>query len=398
MPESLVVSDESRDLIGKFLSKDSALPAAENATVEAAVAASEVRPTLSSFPAAQPAAHAPVLPAQSASDDAPFPKDLEIAPVVPAATVNNEAAEQAEIAKFDPKSKAAIIKERAANKQLREEIEALRNKPASSTSDEELAQLRQKVTEYETKYSDLEQRIGEVSLAESPAFKDAFDNKITALYQRGMKILMQDGLAQEDAHKIIQAAATIARPSEREALFSNEASGVAVTLATLFNSVDELKENRQVALTNWKATKVAQEESSSQNMTFASRTRIKQDVAEAVQVLRSEKNGFYMESPANQEWNQGVQQRVSLLEGVLQRSDPKQIVRLVADGLTAPEFRKLYTALSAKYNTLKAEVDARDARNLPLNGRGYQSSLPTGPAPSKVVGETIEDAVKNFMK
>lgn len=447
--QALGVSDDTRDLVGQFLKTpdaEFAAVAAKPVVAAPPVAAAATPPAVSSeapvtqpmtpadmlnmlrqgAPVAKPPVAQPPAPPVATpppASDSPFPADLGDAeappvaapPVVEDLAAQQEAAEdtrvQAEIAKFDPKVKEAIMRERQANKQLREDNKALRaaQEAASKTAvapPEELQKLQTQLDAEKQARTKLEEQIGQIDLSQSPQFKDAFDNKIQGLYTRAIKELVKDGLDAPAARQLVQQAAQMAKPSEREALFANEASGVAMTLTGLFSTVDELRENRAVALSNWRQTKSAQEESAVKNTSYAMSTRIEQDVNDAIAVLRTEKNGYYMESPSNQEWNSAVAQRVQTLKGVLHRQDPKQVVRLIADGLTAPEFRKLYATSQAQFAALKVQHDklladfqAIDKRSLPLGGRGWTPGIPgADTGKPKIEGATVEDAARNFLR
>lgn len=355
----------------------------------------------------------PDAPAPDAVPDAPpaksdaIPDDFFKAPV-------KEAPEDADfersVSSFDPKQKAAILAERARTKELKaaleaakEEVRAAKTQSADPTKSAALeAQLTQVQAERDAavaKRDELEAQVGQLDLSRSEKFKQEFDYKANALFSRAMRLLVQDGVEQKEAAKILRDASNIAKPSDRERFLAENIGGAVGTVSSVLAQIDEVRENRQLALDNWAATAASMKSSSQSEGRVRTTQMVEADVTSAVEAMQADNNWFYQESAKSPDWNAKVAERKELLKGTLVRADNKEIARLVADGIAAPEVRKLYVELRQRHGALVGKLSERE--RLALGLRGVSQDGAAAPSKSKLgiseSAQTPEDAVMSLL-
>lgn len=290
----------------------------------------------------------------------------------------------------DPKQAHAFATLRHENTELRKELDALKAKPAVAPEEVE-QRVSAKVAEIESAYKEqieeLEDRIGKVDLAESPAFKAKHDSVIAGTANRIVGMLMKGGVSKEDAEglfKDLLKKGTV----ERSAQLQELVPALAGPVVNLMDDLDTMRQKRTAELQNWRESRAASKEEESRIGKTKAFEVAETLVAQTVKQLEAEGNPFFRKSQSNQAWNAGVDERVSAFRGLLRSGDQSVLSTMIAEGMVAKEFRKLYEAEKAKHAALRKEVGDRFGMIPALRGAG--ESAPVRPE-RKSAGQSDED-------
>ena len=300
-------------------------------------------------------------------------------PAPPEVASDPKAAHSWEILKRENKelkSKAARVAEleaqvAAAKAQKPPEIEAL-------------AQARQQIQA-------LEDRIGQLDLRESSEFKQSYDAPIQALFSQAAHLLVRNG---HDSGNAVSLVRKFLAPGTTDAEIQAELAELpGPAQAAVYQAVvgiQDLAAKRQTALTDWQATKAAQTEAQSRTGMLDLSKQIVEDTNAAVETLRGEQNWLFMESESDQEWNQKVHDRIRAVRAILRDSSQQDLVKYVADGVTAPHFRKLYLAERDRAARLQRELDLRVAAAPGITGHSGSSGAPAPKRAAMSIDEGLD--------
>lgn len=298
--------------------------------------------------------------------------------------------------KGQDKAKNAIIKERAYNKTLREQLkeasEKLSRTQADAAATEELVKIKAELEKATAKSKQLEDDLGKLDLSRSPTFRSKYDDKINQLGGKMTQTLVSEGVEQADAVNLVRQVLAERRQSTRERLIADTAPGLAGTLAALALEVDGVLQSREAALKEWRATSAAIEETTTRERIAAMTGKVDQVVTKAVDEAVKLGNPYF-KTTDNAEWNSGVANRQDKLKGILLAGDFDQIAPLVAEGLTAADLRLRFAALLKQ----KKEADAQLAEVLKGSPKFGGVQVPGAPpAPKGPVadpGTPLEDVI-----
>jgi hypothetical protein len=258
--------------------------------------------------------------------------------------------------KGDTKAAHAWKSVKQERKQLRDKVKELESalaakpKTEETRTPEEVAALRQQVTE-------LEQRLGEYDLSSTSSFKQQFEQPILQVVKRGANILVRSGKSSEEANSLM---AKITDPSKTmeqiQDLIADEPIAVQGALMTAVGEFSELAERRQEALQHWQDTKAALKD----HETRETEVKLVQDVEQNTQVALQKvvEEGNWMYAPGdNPEWNTQVQERVAAAKGILRSASREDLVKYVLEGVTARPLRQMFEETYKLAEQRKAELD-----------------------------------------
>lgn len=282
----------------------------------------------------------------------------------------------------DPKARNAWTKSKQEKKQLKEqlasaqaELEKLRQQ--ASTPPAELEQAKRDIAAYE-------ERIGKLDLTQSAAFKKQFDQPMNQLYQASYNALVTSGMQPEQAKAALQ---QMIRPgadlNESQSLLEGYPPVVLGTVVGNVQRMQDLQKQRAGALQDWKATRALMKEEEQRQAQTQLQAQMEAHVANAIGQVQQEGSWMFKQSPANQAWNAGVQQRIDTVKGVLKTGTPDVLAKYVAEGVAAKAYRDWGTVLAVENKKLKAQLEAMSAIQPGLGGsrmeRPPQAGKPKAP-------------------
>lgn len=305
--------------------------------------------------------------------------------------------------KKDAKAKNAFLKERAYNKSLREQLKQAQSELMAAKSDsvdpEEVSKFKEEIEAYKEKVEKLETDIGQLDLTKSPAFREQYDDKVNQIGTKMAKLLIEEGLGQDEAVQFVRQVIAEQRPSAREQLINDMAPGLSGTLAALGLQADEVAQARAAALANWKETAAAMEETSIRKQTAQLSEKVEEYTQSALEEAKKLGNPYYMEGKT-EAWNAQVQKRKEALKGILLSGDMEKVAALVAEGLTAADLRGRYAKLLKDKRDVDAELSSVLKGSPNLSGRPSTKGADSGPPPSgnrekEPHAVPLEDAITN---
>lgn len=289
-----------------------------------------------------------ILVPDSKENDFDFPADLTPAstfskptkPISPEVKPQEEPAET-EVKFNDPKANHAFAELRHRNGELQKELAELK---------QQLEQTREQgpaVEEIKSKYEEqikvLEEQVGQYDLASTPAFKQKYDAVLQGMLSRVAGLLKKAGASDAEALRIaneLRSKKTVDRANE----LNDFAPALAGPIVNIFEDFDELLFKREADLRNWRESKKAVEEEE-RRIGHSKTLQIADTLAvSTLNQLSSERNPFYTTSQSDPSWNRKVSDRINTYKGLLKSGKPEVLAKLVAEGLTADEFKKMYFA------------------------------------------------------
>jgi hypothetical protein len=269
------------------------------------------------------------------------------------------------------------------NARLKQELDAAKQLAQSGAEAGRIAELEKQLGQYE-------ERIGQYDVTQTQAFAEKFTNPLIQRYKR-LVALLSKGSDEATADK--KARELLVPASDRDALLADHPITVQAAAGALLAEMDGLQESRDEAIKNWRETKaVLSEQETRQGLTNLHKTVV-EDTNKAVEALRMEGNYLYQLSQSDDGWNKQVQARIAALQGVLKTGEREDMVKLVADGLTARIYREWYEREHKRAEKLASQINSRirSAPELGGSARAAEvvSSKPGKPRPMGSVLDSI---------
>jgi DNA repair ATPase RecN len=252
---------------------------------------------------------------------------------------------------------AETQKSRLEQAQLR--LQELEKNTLASSEKQELESLRQRATE-------LEDKIGKYDLTATKEFKNKYDAKLDTLYGKGIRMLMARQMPQEDAVKVMQEA--FAHPDRRDAVLMDLPGSVQGAILSLVTDMDVIREDREAAVANWREQQALLQEEGSRATELQLAKDIVKETSDAISAVQSEGNWLYKTSESSSEWNDQVEQRRMMVQGILRNSSPTDLAKWVAEGVTARITRELYASTYDKLRSVTQELNSVIKRRPGLGG------------------------------
>ena len=260
-------------------------------------------------------------------------------------------------------------------KLLAQQLEqAKAQKPPDMT---ELAALKDQVQEYENKLS-------QVALEQSRAFKDRYDNQIAQKQSWAAAVLMKLNKPEAEAKLLAERLANPENTAEDiQSMLGSELPVVQATLSQYAWDTMAIKQQREQALKDWKATQATLSDQD-QRYSVAERSKAVVDgTSQALSQLVQEQSWAFMESAANPAWNQQRETLIQQARYALRENKPNEIVKLVMEGVSAKVYRQMAERADAKARELQAELNKIVGLRPGVGGNGSALPLNTPPADPK---------------
>jgi len=240
---------------------------------------------------------------------------------------------------------------------------------------------------------------GQLDIQKQSTFKKEHDFKINQALAWAVNIgEKREGLAKEDARKVIERAFSIKDYTRRAAYLQDEMPGSAALVDNELMKADQLRDRRADAISNWRATQV-QLTDTEQRLAQASNVKQLDQTMSTVLDELANSGSYYYErskgtSPNSLEWNRGIDTRKLTVKQIVLRQDQAELVRYVADGLTARNVRADLDEADAKLKEANAKIAASKALKPRVDGR--RPLTPDHHAPEVADGErmAVSDRIK----
>lgn len=373
-------------------------------------------PTPDDAPAAAPAQAQAQAPAREPVQQAAptnEPEDFEIpasaipANIIPGVTPqtpaqpaqpaeSSEPEEPSDVKSGDPKARHAWSKTKAQLKEQEKAIKEYEQKVKDlegrlANVDQNKPPEMQKLLELEQKNKEYEERIGQLDITQTREFKTRFDLPIERTLKKGEATLIRAGVPQAEAATLMRklVAANAEQTGELIADLPNVVQGALYNITTDFS---QMVSEREDAIKNWRETRPALQEQSARNQEITLAEDIEKDTSEAVQQALKEGNWMFAQNdqPA---WNADVANRVNMVKGILRTAKSAELVKWVAEGVTAKATRDLLIKEHERANKLAAELAARTNARPRLGGGNSEPAPRSAPVRSAQSPESVVDAL-----
>lgn len=246
-----------------------------------------------------------------------------------------------------------------------------------------------KIEAMEKKIKDYEDKLGKLDLTQSETFRQQYEVPASLMQNKLVKMLTRADRPVDQARQLAQEILSHNDRDSQLALVAEDPVPVQGAILNILTDLEELRENRNVAVENWKTSRAAVEEEQRRNaqQNFIKNVHVATD--EVVADLQSQGNFLLAPVLDNPEWNTGVERRINAAKGVLQSADPKTIAKYVVDGVTAGDLRMHYFNLVQAYKALQAEAGALVSRSPSISG----STPPGAPVAPGARPKTSEDVL-----
>jgi hypothetical protein len=315
------------------------------------------------------------------------PIEEPAAPAEPAAAVEEDDEPTPEEIASNPKQNNAWTKIRSEKKELKLKVLSLEQQLAAKKSTEQAGAEASRIAELEQQLGQYEERLGQYDVTQTQTFNERYTNPLVSRYNKLVTILSK-GSDQATADKI---ARQLLDPSvNRDELIAGYPITSQAALGATLVEMDDLQAQRDEAIKNWRETKaVLSEQETRQGLSQLNKS-IVEDTNKAVEALRMEGNYMYMLSQSDDKWNKGVQERIASLQGLLKSGSKEDMVKLVADGLTARLYREHYEKEHARAEKLASQINAQVKSAPNLGGSGdRQPVVPSKPAKPRPIGAVL---------
>lgn len=279
----------------------------------------------------------------------------------------------------NPKQNNAWTKIRAEKKELKnenlrlqQELEAVKASAGQGAEAKRIEELESQVAQYE-------EAIGQYDITRTVAFNEKYVNPLVSRYKK-MVGLLSKGSTPEEADKV--ARKLLETGVDRDALISGYPITVQAAVGSTLAELDDLQAQRDEAIKNWRETKAVLNEQESRQGLSQLNKAIVEDTNKAVEALRMEGNYLYMLSQTDDNWNNGVKERITALQGILKTGGREDMVKYIADGLTARMYRDWYQKEHIRAEKLAAQINAR-VQSAPDLGGNDTGALPVDDKPKK---------------
>lgn len=313
---------------------------------------------------------------QVAGKEAPLPSGgvAEGQPVsVPAggATSGEDKGIPQDIPSQDPKARHAFAQLRHKNSELVKKVESLQQEAAGLRQELEkykavspeqnpdsLRRILEEKQQLEQRVKELEDQLGRYDLSASREFKLKYEVPLQNLTAKAKSLLVKFGVPEDQAAEQIDEVISLSMLERAEALQSLPVA-VQGALLNILEDIDSLRLERDTALQNWRETKLAAEKEQ-EALQQAKFLEVADSLADVVIRLQEEAgNPFFMRSETDSNWNRAVEEREKTLRGLLRSGDQQALAMLIADGLTAKEFKALYEQERRARQMLEEEIQRR---------------------------------------
>ena len=373
------------DLFNKKIDvQPSATPGTEP-TVMGTEGAPVVKPGEVIPPAAEPKATvpvekvtvSPVVSTASVDDSIGIPDGVIGTPPVAA---NAEEIEAPPETKNDPKAKHAWTQTKA---QLKEKDVVIGERDARIVELESQVNAggsapNERVTELETRVTEYENKIGQLDLAQSPAFVEKYDAKAQGILTKGTQLLAIAGVETDEAVHIMNKLSKADGAAFTSAV-EDYTPGVQAALMNLSIDYKGVLAERKTALTEWKQTSAVVKARESQLRAAKTHKEVQSAAAKAIETVAAAGDWAYKKVEGNEAWNKNVDTLTQQVIGLATGGNDEEILAAIAKGVSADGLREAFIKTRTLALQYKAELDKREGVAPHLGGG---NAAPAAPAPA----------------
>lgn len=300
----------------------------------------------------------------------------------------------------DPKANHAFA-------QLRHEVSELNRKLSEQTAELERyrsgqakapeieAKLAEIQTQHQKEKEELEARLGQYDLAATKAFQMKYDVPLRAMLGRASTMLQRAGVSKEDADQL--ASELVQKPTlDRANQLTEVVPALAGALVNLYEDFDEVRGNRDAALRDWKSSKAALGVDERQMQQAKALELAEGLVSQVLKQQEETGNPFFRRSAAKPDWNKKVDALSEQFKGILKTGDQVTLANLVAEGLTAREYRKMWESTRQRLAALEAEVKEKFGMQPAPRGRPAVEEPAARPARPLTDEELIDRSMRHL--
>jgi len=350
---------------------------------------------------APPAQPADTPPAKPADADVGPPADVLLPPDTPKPADPHpaDADEPPEGSPDDAKVRHAWAEKTRRISELRDQLAAReadieRMRTSQTPELEEVNRLRAQL-------EDNEKRIGQYDLASTREFQSRFTAPMVALQQRAVSLLVRSGKDAEKARMLVsdlmkQAASGDVNLEQVQAQLADETFAVQGALVNAVNEYAELAAVRNGALDKWKESRAALKVQSERDQGAMLAQNIERDTAVALAAVVKEGNWMFVPSNTDPKWTATVDERVKAVKGILRTAKGEELVKWVAEGVTARDARQLFLAERARSQALKAQLDELVAATPRLGAGGAPGGARPVPAQPRDVNTVLNEEFRDM--
>lgn len=302
-------------------------------------------------------------------------------------------------ARHDPRIAHTFAKLRTDNKALSialAEKEALIAQASSTAlTGTERAELAKQVTDKDAMISDLQERLGRVSLESSPQFQAKYDQRINATADRLAQSLTQfAGISAADAPSTAVALLQ-ADVNQLNTKLADVSPAVAGLIMSTWQEVNGIRAERKATLSEWRKAQAALKVET-QNTQITTSIQERQKIASEALVDAATKGCFVYTHVNTPESQEAAKQYRDAFEGFVQTADMKELVRKAADGFAAPTLYRVLDLQRQRIKQLESLVGVQNnVQQLPIQGGGHDAPPPAAPKNRLPEGKTSTERREN---
>ena len=290
----------------------------------------------------------------------------------------------------DPKAAHAWAKLRHDASEAVKAAEAAKAEAAARAAD--AAKLTESLAALQKERDDYQSKLEKSNLIESPAFKARYEGKINEL-RTSLLGAFSAVMEPEQAAALTEKAIT-STPKEFGELLGKipaQASWMGQQVMTTRAAVQQLVADREKAVTDWRATKVALADAEARDGRIRLATEIESETAKAVDNAVKSGN-FMLTKNGDPKWDARVDELVTLAKTTLAQPRSRQdIIDLVAEGVSAKSTRDELGKVFRENVALKSQLAK-------LGMRPASTVIPAGGAPVVVQKPAAPVKMRDFVK
>jgi hypothetical protein len=299
----------------------------------------------------------------------------------------------------EPRAKNAWQRIKQEKKELQTRVKALeteveRAKAAKPPEVDELIQMRKQMDAYED-------RIGQLDITQTKAFKAQFDEQLNAVGNKGMSILQRAGMEKDQARALLVRVLDPQLSAQKmEALVSDQPMSVQGALLGVATEYADVLTRRDAAVTNWRDTKAALAAAETRDADIKLTVNVEADAETGVTQAVKDGNWLFTrasgDSAEAKAWNEQVDTRMKLVKTLLRSASRADLAKWVFEGVTARETRELFTKAVEERNDLLAKFNGVVARTPGLGANGNPGAGGSGAEHKPVNPESVIAGLKMF--
>lgn len=258
-------------------------------------------------------------------------------------------------------------------------FEALKNDLAAAVT--ENAELKKKpageapadYAELQEKYKKSQERLSQLSLADSETFQQEYDVPIGAAFEEVKSYIKELGLPEAIATQALQKPIKDRLAFLESVVKTQDGKTMVTAAASISNKLDEvgkLVKRRLGALQNWQVTAAEQKKKQAAGGQLLAGQQRKQLLEKALVDERKDNNFMLSEVAGQEDWNRAVAVHTATAQRIIESSDAQLQVRHILKGVAFDALAALYRRRNDRLRALEAEINDYKATHGELGARG----------------------------